>query len=93
VIIMTKQAELHRWGVEAFNLVQNEMPEERSDFVARTVGAHAQRLGFTEQELSRWIQSEYSALWVKHSALNPGLDMKDVRKIVLFAFNRDRSHG
>lgn len=57
-------------------------------FVAATVGKQAKRLGFTEAELSRWLQSAYSSLWVRQSNLNPGLDMKDVRAAVFKAFGR-----
>lgn len=85
--------DLHNHGVSAFALAQDleQTPEGRSTFVAYTVGAFARRLGVEESELSKWLQSAYSSLWVKHSNLNCGLDMKDVRRLVFKTYRKDRS--
>lgn len=83
-----KDKALLRWGEKAFQLARDApTPAERSEFVAYTVGAQAHRYGFTERELSRWLQGAYSSLWVRQSSLDPGLDNADVRRLVLRAFN------
>ena len=65
-------------------------PAARSTFVAMTVGKQARRLGFTKGELDKWLQASYAALWVKHSALNCGLDLKNIRKILHKAFGLEQ---
>jgi hypothetical protein len=85
----SKEDRLMQWGVKAFDVAREteETSAGVSEFVAMAVGNQARRYGFTEKELSSWLQSAYSSLWVKQSRLNPGLDLKDVRAIVLKAFN------
>ena len=88
----TKEKELLEWGIKAFALAR-ESEKNNADisaFVATTIGKHAIRCGFTKEDLSKWLQSAYSALWVKHSNLNPGLDMKDISNIVFKSFNKQR---
>lgn len=82
---------LLRWGELAFSLAREseQSPAEISEFVAVTVGRQACRYGFTKEELGRWLQSAYSALWVRQSNLNPGLDMKDVLKLTIRAFEHE----
>lgn len=87
--VTVKKKKLLRWGEEAFALARpgERSPRLTSEFVAITVGRQALRLGFSEQELKRWLQSAYSSLWVRQSNLNPGLDMKDIQKLTLQSFN------
>lgn len=89
-VAMSQGEELLKWGEKAFSLARQEAqsPAELSEFVAITVGKHAKRCGFTEEELRKWLQGAYSALWVRQSNLNPGLDMKDVLRVTMKSFKK-----
>lgn len=58
-------------------------PRERAEVTAITVGRQAKRLGITQEEVGRWLQSAYGTVWVVGGSLNPGMDLKEIRKIVL----------
>jgi len=58
-------------------------PKERAELTAITVGRQAKRLGLSEEETSRWLQSAYGTVWVVGGSLNPGMDLKEIRKIIL----------
>ncbi len=80
-----KQDALTKYAKGAFGLFlrQHQEPVEQVvRDVARLVGRHAKRLGITEDEVSRWLQSAYGDVWVRETGLNPVLDLKDVRKII-----------
>jgi len=36
----------------------------------------------TQEEVASWLQGAYGVVWVKEGHLNPGLDLKDIAKIV-----------
>jgi hypothetical protein len=92
---------LTQWAKMAFSLLRKEgVPsfgdeEVGAEAVAITTGAHAFRIGLTEQELSRWLQGAYGSVWVVQQGLRPGLDMKDVREAALrgYAAARDLKEG
>lgn len=58
-------------------------PRERAEITAITVGKQAKRLGITQEDLSRWLQSAYGTVWVVGGSLNPGMDLKDILNILL----------
>ena len=57
-------------------------PKERAELTAVTVGRQAKRLGLSEEEVGKWLQSAYGTVWVVGGSLNPGMDLKDIRKII-----------
>ena len=59
--------------------------------IAYAAGSHAAREGATKEQISKWMQSAYSCVWVRMLSLNPGLDMKEVRGYVLFAFMKTKN--
>ncbi len=59
--------------------------EERASITAVTVGRQAKRLGFTKEQVTRWLQSAYGAVWVKGGNLNPGADLKEIRTMLFRA--------
>ena len=89
--LQEREEALSRWARMAYTEIRTSSPTistaEWSLFVAHTVGAQAYRSGFSEQELSRWLQKAYGAVWVIGSNLNPGMDAKDVRKAILSAYH------
>ena len=66
-------------------------PKFACETAAMVAGHHAHRLGMSESELSKWLQSAYSSVFVKGTNLSPGLDMKDVRKLALSAYKKASS--
>jgi hypothetical protein len=91
---------LTQWAKMAFSLLRKEDvspfgDEELAEAVAITTGAHAFRIGLTEQELNRWLQGAYGLVWVVQQGLRPGLDFKDVRKAALRGYiaARDLKEG
>lgn len=90
------QEEITRWGRKAFQTTREleiRDPVERTTFVAITCGAHAARKGMSEVDLVEWLQSNYSALFVKESSLNPGLDLREVHKILMRSYQRHKEFG
>lgn len=65
-------------------------PERAARETAISVGRHAVRLGWGEDELSEWLSHNYGRVWVKETALKPGLDLKDVRKYALRELRDDK---
>lgn len=61
-----------------------------ADVLATAVGAQAARTGFTEEQIGKWLQSAYGEVWVKGGSLNPGMDLKDVRKTMMKSYERNR---
>lgn len=80
------ESELTAYAARAFQLFREESAGERAISVARTVGRQAARLGFDETSLSRWLQSAYGTVWVRLSGLNPGADLKEVKRHLLIGF-------
>lgn len=80
---------LRKEGIPSFD------DEELAEAVAITTGAHAFRIGLTEQELNRWLQGAYGSVWVVQQGLRPWLNMKDVRKAALRGYiaARDLKEG
>lgn len=58
-----------------------------SEAVAHTTGAQAYRLGISISKVKKWLQSAYGTIWVRLSALEPELDMKDVQREVERAYD------
>lgn len=63
---------------------------EVSEMVALTLGATAGRQGMSETDLRRWLQSSYGNLWVRETGMRPGLDLKDIQKLLLKGYNRTK---
>lgn len=79
---------LDKYAEQAFSLFRSKDPARTSEDVAFAVGAQAARMGLDKVQLKKWLQTAYSAVWVKQSNLNPGLDLKDVSKALLKGFRR-----
>jgi len=62
-------------------------PANASRRVAVTAGRHAYRLGWTRDELARWLQGAYGSVWVRETGLRPGMDFKDVAKTALDTYD------
>lgn len=80
---------LNSQAMAAFKLLRR-VGEDQSvtaTSVAYAVGHYARRNGITGEQLSRWLQSAYGLIWVRQGGLNPGLDLKDVMKAIMKAFN------
>ena len=58
-------------------------PGDRALILATTVGRQAKRLGLSKQEVERWLQGAYGSVWVRMGNLNPGADLKEIRKALL----------
>ena len=54
--------------------------------VARAVGVQAKRWGVLKKDLQKWLQMTYGAVWVRQSNLNPGVDLKEVLKVLMVAY-------
>lgn len=80
-------AALTRAANAFFDFIVVEMPDltpkERALGVAKGVGTRARKIGCTEPQASRWLQTAYGAVWVRRGNLNPGADLKDVKKVLL----------
>jgi len=63
---------------------------ERAEILAVSAGATAKRLGVSDEDLKRWLQGAYGRIWVRLGSLNPGLDLKEVSKIMLGSYTRAR---
>ena len=61
--------------------------EEFSTSIAVAVGCHARRSLISQTQLKNWASSAYGYIWVKENNLNPGMDLKDVVKVLLKAYN------
>jgi len=72
----------------AMDLFGQDDPHERAIAVAFTVGREARRIAVSETDLSKWLQGRYGRIWVRLGNLNPGADLKEVRKALLEAFRR-----
>lgn len=84
---MREKEEITRWCRQAFQTARElEIidPVERTTFVAVTCGSYAARKGLSEVDLSKWLKSNYSTLFVKN--LIPGLELKDVRTILFRSY-------
>jgi hypothetical protein len=77
------EKKLTDWARQAFQLFHDEPPRERAMAVATTVGRQAARSGMSANEVSRWLQGAYGAVWVRMGGLNPGADLKEIRKQIL----------
>ncbi len=60
---------------------------EFADILATASGAYAARLGMTPDQVTKWLQSAYGSVWVKGGNLDPGLDLKQVRRIIDNAYD------
>lgn len=83
------EADLTAWCVKAFAQA-TEMAKgdakERATILAVTAGRKAKRLGMTLEEMKTWLQSAYGSVWVKLGRLDPGMDLKDVLKVMIKAY-------
>lgn len=73
---------------ETFLYTHGEDPEDVARDAARVAGKHAARIGMEREDLVRWLQAAYGSVWVRKLNLNPHLDLKDVRKLALQAFDK-----
>lgn len=83
---MTTEKSLDDWATQAFQNLRrhiNGNAYELSTDVAATVGRHANRIKMSKEDLIKWFQGAYGRIWVRLSNLNPGLDAKDVLKVLL----------
>jgi hypothetical protein len=71
----------------------DEVAAERASILAITAGSYAKRKGMSEDDLKKWVSSNYGQIWVRLGGLNPGLDLKDVVKVALRAYTRTPSKG
>lgn len=71
----------------AFGLFSDQSEERVAKDVAFAVGSQAARLGLTSQDLLKWLQLNYN-LWVRYGPkpLVPGLDLKQVKKFAIQAY-------
>lgn len=82
------ETSLSSYAVRAFQIFRDEPARERSLAVAHTVGRQAARLGMDERGLQSWLQAAYGSVWVRQSNLQPGADLKEVRKELLAGYRR-----
>lgn len=54
---------------------------ERAEVLAAHLGACAGRAGWSAARLAAWLQGAYGTVWVGPT-LSPGLDAKDVRRLL-----------
>lgn len=83
------EAELTAWCVKSFAQAEemaNGNATERASIMAATAGKKAKRLGMTLEEMKTWLQSAYGSVWVRLGRLNPGMDLKDVLKVMIKAY-------
>lgn len=88
---VSNEDKLTKYISTSFNSMLHEHNEPKERVVvdmAKIAGRHAKRLGMSKKELERWLQSAYGRIWVRQTNLNPGLDMKDVRKYALDGYNK-----
>lgn len=83
---MAGTEQLTGWAVSAMRLFADEAPYERTRSVATTVGAQAARAGVSVAEMRVWLQAAYGAVFVRHTNLNPGMDLKDVQNYMLAGY-------
>lgn len=83
---------LYRWADKVFAMINKDhstdTPEEKAMFAAATLGRQAKRLGFNPEGLEAWLSEAYGRVWVKKMNLNPGMDLKDIRKVMLRSFEK-----
>lgn len=60
---------------------------ERSEIIATSVGAQAARSQWDKQQLRKWFQTGYGAVFVRLQNLNAGADLKDLVKIAEKSFD------
>lgn len=91
-ITKTQSDALDKWVTQAYKLFRPDAPnpEELARDMAFTAGSQAKRMGLSKEQLSGWLQGAYGRLWVRLGNLNPGMDMKDVRKAVMKAYDAKR---
>jgi len=85
--VVDKQTEkmLNDWATQAFSLLRRpgDSPAALSSNVAVTVGMQAARENLSKDVLKSWLQTAYGRIWVRLSNLNPGLDLRDISKILI----------
>ena len=77
---------LTSWAHTAMDVFAEDPPSERARAVATTVGAQAARAGIKVPQMQAWLQSAYGSVFVRRGNLNPGLDLKDVRRYMLAGY-------
>lgn len=84
-----QSSELTRYAKQSYRLSMEmaDSARERAELTAITVGRHAKRMGLTVHDVTRWLQAAYGAVWVVGGALNPGMDLKEIRDIIANAMN------
>lgn len=69
-------------------MLKDSTRKEASRDAAKVAGQHAARLGWNVKQLENWLSTNYGRVWVKETQLNPGLNLKDVRRYALETFKK-----
>jgi hypothetical protein len=84
------ERELEQYAMQAFQLLRrpDDTAAETATSVAYAVGNQARRMGISQEQLGKWLQSAYGKFWVRSGNLNPGLDMKEVKAAIMKAYSK-----
>lgn len=79
-----QEKSLTDWAVQAFSLFRDpsRSTRELSEDVLYAVIGKAKRDGITADQMIGWLQRAYSGVWVRQTDLKPGVDLKDLVKII-----------
>jgi len=77
-------------ALTAFKMFRRSDTTETSTDVAYAVGAKAKRAGIPFPAVGKWLQKAYGSVWVRQTNLNPGLDLKDVSRLMKRAYDMKR---
>lgn len=62
---------------------QGDDVEQATREAAIAAGRHAKRIGMSEKEMSKWLQKEYGATFVRYADLKPPYSLKEIKKFML----------
>ena len=80
---------LDNWADMGFTLFALPQDSKRkvSEIVGGLVARQAVRSYVAKDDLGRWLQVAYGAIWVRRSGLVPGLDLQELKKIMYGAYD------
>jgi len=83
---------LHVYAHDAFDLLLHEAKELTEDTlkkvtedVATLCGHYAYKLGMSDEDITKWLQSNYGAIFVRRTLLRPPFSLKELGKLMIKA--------